>query len=120
MTTLATATANAAVDTIVDRIELGSANPEGRLVLKATAVTIATFLLNNPAAGAASGGSATFAGLPKVAIAVASGTVNNLEVQNRDGTVVFSGTVPGDLTISNPSITLGQAINLNSLSFAVV
>lgn len=118
MTTLATATANAAVDAIVDRIDLGTLNAAGRLVLKATATTIATFVFDNPAAGAASAGSAAFSGLPKVATAVASGTVNNFEVQNRDTTVVFTGTVPGDLTLSNPTITLGQVINLNSLAFA--
>lgn len=118
MTTLATATANAAVDAIVDRIDLGTLNAAGRLVLKATATTIATFIFDNPAANAASGGSATFAGLPNVATAVASGTVNNFEVQNRDAVVVFTGTVPGDLTLSNPTITIGQVINLTALAFA--
>jgi hypothetical protein len=32
--------------------------------------------------------------------------------------VVYSGTVPGDLVLSNPAITIGQVINLNALAFA--
>lgn len=118
MPTLATATANAAVDAIVSRIDLGTANAAGRLVLKAAATTIATFVFENPAASGATAGSAAFAGLPKAAIAVVSGTVTGFEVQNRDAVVVYSGTVPGDLVLSNPAITINQVINLNALAFA--
>jgi hypothetical protein len=120
MPTLSTDTANAAVNAVVDRIDLGSADPQGKLVLKDSAVTIATFDFNNPAAGDSAAGVSSFLGLPKQAVTVAAGTIDNFEMQDRDDVVVLSGTVPGDITINNPTVTIGQVINLNAMSFEAV
>jgi hypothetical protein len=119
MSTLSTAGRNAACDAVVDLLDVGSTDAAGDLLLRATATTIATIALNNPAYGAASSGVATAAGFPKNATAGATGIIDNYQLRDRDNTVVISGTVgegSGDISFDNTDINSGQTVTVSSLT----
>jgi len=84
-----TAAKNAACDAIVDLVDAGSTNPEGKLVIKDGATTLVECEMSNPAFGAASSGTAT-AGAISDGTAVADGTADNYSVVDRDETEIWS------------------------------
>lgn len=106
----------AAVDTGVGTAAL--------VVLDAGAVELATIDLQapaflTPATGGVGDGEMVYAGLPlEDPNAAAAGTAVAFEVRNRDGDVVFDGTVgaPGsgaDLELSNTTIAVLDAVRIN-------
>ena len=117
--THSTAARNALADQIDTLVNTGSGSAKLRIKTSADAVLV-EFTLQNPAFGAAANGQITLQGTPISATAGATGTAAKFDVLDRNGSMVFEGTVAtsgGDLTITNTSITSGQTVNLNSLTY---
>ena len=120
--THATAVRNALADLIDSLVNTGA----GTAVLEILdgATVLASFDLENPAFGAASSGTITLAGTTlSDASADNSGTADGFQVKDRDGTVIFSGTVTGsggggDVEADNTSITAGQSVDLTSFTYS--
>ena len=79
---------------------------------------LATFTLNNPIAGAATGaGVLTLSGFPKNATASATGTAAAARIRT-GGTDIITGLTVGtsgaDVILDSLSITSGQTVTLNS------
>ena len=79
---------------------------------------LATFTLNNPIAGAATGaGVLTLSGFPKNATASATGTAAAARIRT-GGTDIITGLTVGtsgaDVILDSLSITAGQTVTLNS------
>lgn len=113
---------NAVLDTLVDLLDVGSADATGDLVLKtAGGATVATLTFSNPAFAAASGGSVVASAITS-ATAVASGTVTNYEARNRDNTVVFTGSVglTGEsLNLESVVIDTGDTITVSAFTISI-
>ena len=83
---------------------------------------LATYTLAADFMATASGGSKTFSGLPLTASAVATNTIGYYRLYAAGGTTCHEqGTVTatgggGDMTVDNPSVTSGQAVNITSWS----
>ena len=81
---------------------------------------LASFALNNPIAGAATGaGVLTLSGFPKNATASASGTAAAARIRTTTGgtdiiTGLTVGTSGADVILDSVSITSGQTVTLNS------
>ena len=81
---------------------------------------LATFTLNNPIAGAATGaGVLTLSGFPKNATAAATGTAAAARLRTTTGgtdiiTGLTVGTSGADVILDSLSITSGQTVTLNS------
>jgi hypothetical protein len=84
------------------------------------ATVLATFTLNNPAAGAATGaGVLTLSGFPKNATAAATGTAAAARIRTATaGTDIITnltvGTSGTDIILDSTSITSSQTVTLNS------
>jgi hypothetical protein len=119
---LALATANAAGDTVADRVDLGSTNPTGRLIVKTAAdAVLATIPLLNPAFAAFASRTAALLGVPLSATATGTGTAAKFDVVDRNAAVVFSGSVGvagsgADAIIDLAAITTGDTVRVTSLS----
>jgi hypothetical protein len=118
---LVTTARDAANNAITARVNLGSGFTGGRMLIKTAggAVLLATLQLANPAFGASSGGTSTASGVPISAIAVATGVAAVMQVADRDGTLVYSGTVGiagsgADAIIDSVNITINDVVQLNS------
>ena len=119
--THSTAARNTLADAIDTLINTGAGT--AKLRLRASTTTIVDFDLANPAFGSASSGSMTLNSTPIAATAGASGSVDNAQILDRNGTVVVSCSVTGsggggDIEVSNVSIANGQDCSLTSLSYA--
>ena len=109
-TTIATAARNAQADAFVALVNTGAGTAVLRL--RNSTTTLATFNLSNPAFGAASTGAITLSGVT-ISATAGAGTataVDNYQILDRDGNVVWTGSVTGSDTI-----TSGQTVNLTSL-----
>lgn len=100
----------------------GSADASADLVIRASTTILVTFVLANPAFGAAASGVITLAGVPISATAGATGTADNFIIRDRDNASAVLGSVTatgggGDITVSNTSITNGQSCSLDSLTY---
>ena len=86
----------------------------------AMGTVLASFTLNNPIAGAATGvGLLTFSGFPKNATASAAGTAAAARIRTGTGgtdiiTGLTVGTSGADVILDSVSITNGQTVTLNS------
>ena len=135
-TRLFPASQQAAADSVVDRIDVGTTNATGRLLIytgaqpaagaAATGTLLVEILLVNPAYGAANtSGTAALAGTPRSAAATAAGTAGWFRVVNRDAGGVFDGSIRAtadadtgqELVLDNTSIASGQTVNISSLSY---
>ena len=93
------------------------------LIIKASSTALATINLQNPAFGASSTGVITLAGVPlSDASADATGTADGFDIEDRDGTVVLSGSVTGlsgggDIELDNTSIVATQEVKITSLTY---
>lgn len=109
-TTIATAARNAQADAFDTLVNTGAGT--ATLRLRNSTTTLATFNLSNPAFGAASTGAITLNGVT-ISATASAGTataVDNYQILDRDGAVVWTGSVTGSDTI-----TSGQSVNLTSL-----
>ena len=115
-----TATRNALADQVDTQVNTGVGT--AALEILATSTVLVSFNLPNPAFGAASGGTITMSGLPLSNTASATGTANKFQVKDRDGTVVFDGSVTatgggGDMTLDNTSINSGQTVQIDTFTY---
>jgi hypothetical protein len=118
--THASTTRNALADKIDDLINTGAGTAKMRC--RDGSTTIVDVPLDNPAFGAASGGTITLAGVPLSADAVATGDLDNFQILDRNGSVVYSGTITatgggGDSTVNNISVNTGQEVAITSLTY---
>ena len=139
-TTIDVAAAIAACNAVVDRIDLGTTNPQGRLriydgakpadtsVAISTQTLLAELLLSNPAFGAAvdaaPGGRATASAITSDSSADASGTATWFRVVDRDSGAVIDGDVSdtggtGDLKLNSTAISAGAQVSISSWTFTV-
>ena len=117
-----TAARNALADAVDDRVNSGSTDVNGDLVLFDGMTELVRFALANPAFGSASRGQITLSGLPLSNTASASGMANIFEIQDRDNTRVFGGSVTatnggGDMELDNTSINSGQTVQIDSFTY---
>lgn len=119
-----TAVRNALADEVVDRIDVGTANTEGKVRIQTSAdATLVDIDLAQPAFGAASGGTATALGVPHEGTAGATGTATKFRVLDRDDAEIFQGTVTatsggGDMELSSTSITTSDVVRINSFTYS--
>ncbi len=118
--THATATRNSLADLIDSLVNTGAGT--AILRLRATAVTVVDFSLSNPAFGAAASGTITLNSTPIAAVASGTGEVDNFQVLDRDGTLIFSGSVTltsggGDIEVDNTNIVAAQNCSLDSFTY---
>lgn len=132
-TTLSNAAAKAAADAIVDLIDVGTTNANGKLriydgtqpanpdVAVTTQNLLAELDLSNPAFGAAAdgdpGGLATANSITDDSSADATGTASWFRVVDRDENAIIDGSVGtsgADLNLGSVSITSGQAVSITS------
>lgn len=110
-----TAVKNARLDAVTTAI-----GASGTLEIGTTgmATILATFNLNNPAAGAAASGVLTLSGFPKTASAGNGGTAAEARIRAGGSTDIVTGltvgTAASDIILDSVSITGGQDVTLNS------
>ncbi len=116
-----TAVRNALADLVVDKLDLGTGTSSGRLVFQTSGgAAVATLPLSNPAAGAASSGTATFSAITSDTNA-AGGTIAKAELRDRDATAIILcavATSGGDINISSLSVSAGDTVQATSLSYS--
>ncbi|HFD14697.1 MAG TPA: hypothetical protein ENJ38_00135 [Rhodospirillales bacterium] len=114
-----TALRNSLCSTVSSRVDTGAGTAKMR-VMDSGNVVLVEFSLPNPSFAAPSNGSMTLNGTPISATAVATGTAAKFDIVDRDGNFVLDGTVGtsnADAIIDNTSISSGQTVNLNSLTY---
>lgn len=109
-TTIATSARDAQADAFDTLVNTGGGT--AGLRLRNSTTTLVTFNLSNPAFGASSTGAITLSGVT-ISATASAGTataVDNYQILDRGGAVVWTGSVTGSDTI-----TSGQTCNLTSL-----
>lgn len=109
-TTIATAARDAQADAFDTLVNTGGGTAVLRL--RNSTTTLVSFNLSNPAFGASSSGAITLSGVT-ISATASAGTataVDNYQILDRGGAVVWTGSVSGSDTI-----TSGQTCNLSSL-----
>lgn len=126
MPQLSTAARNAANNAIVDLIDIGSTNPEGRILIGTTAMgtVLATLDCNNPAFGDSAAGVSTLDVSPAVedTNAANSGTAAEFQIVDRDETVILTGDVSTSgaaLNLNTTTITAGVKVSITSMTVTV-
>jgi hypothetical protein len=120
--THSTAMRNTLADAVDAAVNSGAGT--ATMVWKDSSTALGTFDLANPAFGAASSGTITLQSTPITdSSADGSGTADNFDVEDRDGTVVFSGSITGsggggDIELDSTSITAGQELELTSFTYS--
>jgi len=115
---------NSIVDLVTSKINLGTTNSYGNLILKNSSnVVLVTLVMSNPAFGVSSLGIAT-ANVIASALAVASGIITKYVMVDRDENTVATGTVTavgggGDLeaTTTTTSVILGESVSISTLTY---
>ncbi|MCK2219709.1 hypothetical protein MF672_038830 [Actinomadura sp. ATCC 31491] len=119
---------NAAADAVVDRIDTGSTNAQGRLRIytgtqPASANTapsgtlLAEVSLANPAFSASSAGVATLLGTPLSTTGVAAGTAGWFRIVDRDANTVLdgsAGTSGTELILNTTTISIGATVQITA------
>lgn len=126
-TRLPDASQQAAADAVVDRTDVGGAGSieirTGAQPADADTAASGTLLVTIPLSATAFGsasaaGTATLAGVPKSAAAVAAGTAGWYRVKSGGGLTVYDGAVgAGELVLDNTNIAIGQTVQINSLTY---
>ena len=118
-----TATRNAMADACVDRVDLGTGDAQGDLVIMTSGdVEVATLACSNPAFGAASSGTATASAISDDTSAT-GGTAAKFKFQNRDNSEVFRGSVTatgggGDIELDNVTVGAGVTVSISSFTYS--
>jgi hypothetical protein len=120
--TLTTTTKNAAVNAVVDLLDVGSANSTGDIAFaNASNTVLCVNNLLNPAFAAASSGSAA-ASLPIAQGTVSvAGTIDRALFRDRDNTEVFRctvGTSGTDIVLSGVVVNINDTIDITSLTYS--
>ena len=107
-------------DAVVDLLDLGSANANGRLVLNTAGdVEVSTLNFANPAFGAAAAGVATAATITFDPSAT-GGTTTKCQLVDRDLTVIVEGSVGTsgtDIILSSNIITATDTVSITALTY---
>jgi hypothetical protein len=107
-------------DLVVDRIDLGTTNPNGRLVFQTSgSVAVATLNFSNPAFGAAAAGAATANSITSDTNA-AGGTTTKFEIRDRDNTAIILGSVGtsgSDINLSSVNVGAGDTVSVSSMTY---
>lgn len=121
-------TRNAAVDAVVDLLDLGTTNPVPQMLIKsATSTVLATIDLQTPAfgdSGVVNPGEASAIGAPfEDASADASGDAASYEVYDRDGVLRWSGSAGDvgteDLVLVTKTLVAGQPVRITSFKISI-
>jgi hypothetical protein len=119
--TLTTAAKNAAVDAVVDLLDVGSANATGDIgFAKSDNTVICINNLSNPAFGAASSGTATASAVSQGTVS-AAGTIDRALFRDRDNVEVFRctvGTSGTDIVLSGVAVNINDTIDITSLTYS--
>jgi len=121
--TLTVAARNAALDGIVDLIDLGTGSAGSVQILDSSNTELATLPLSNPAFGPANNGT-VLANTVTRDNTVNAGTASIFKVFNTEGQEIFSGTVSGlngggDLVLSNANLVVGDSVRVSSFSMTI-
>lgn len=123
MPTHAAAIRDLIANTVVDKVDQGTLNASGRLLLYTAnhIVKLATVILPDPAFSVAVSGIATGLGMPlSDALADASGTAAEFDVVSRDEDIIFSGSIAlagADMTVPDTEIALDDIVKIISLNY---
>ncbi len=110
--TLANAARDAAVDAIVDLIDVGTTNAQGALQFRDAAQLIASLDLNNPAFNASSSGSSaldTTGTIQGTVTPAGASTIDRFRLVDRDVTTIFDGAA-GSVAVSGADINLSSVV----------
>ena len=120
MATHPVAVINGAVDSIVDRLDVGTTNATGQLIFRTAAnAEVATLNFSNPAFGAAAARVATAAAIADDTSAT-GGTIDHATWEDRDNNEVIRSTVGtsgAEINLSSLSITAGDTVRITSLTY---
>lgn len=115
---------NALADLVVDAIDVGAgANGDLQIGTTSFGAILATVEFQEPAFGAAAGGTATMNGAPlEDSSATGGGVAAVFRVRDEDDAEVFQGTVTitsggGDMELSSTTINNGDAVRINSFTY---
>lgn len=114
---------NQIANVVVDGIDNGAGNPEGRLLIQTAghAVTLATIPFANPAFGASSGGVAAALSLPiEDSSADNTGTAAVFDIVDRVPVVLMQGDVAlsgAEIILTNLEITANDIVRLLTCSY---
>jgi hypothetical protein len=117
------ATRDAIANLVVDRVDVGTTNPNGRCLIYTAnrIILLATVELDDPAFSAAVSGVATGLSMPlSDALADSSGTAAVFDVVDRDENVVFSGDIGlsgTDMIVPDTEIALDDIVKIISLNY---
>jgi hypothetical protein len=137
-TRISGAAQNAAVDAVVDLVDIGT-GANGTLAIytgsqpadvddAATGTKLVSIALSGTAFGAAASGSAALAGTPKSGTAIAAGTAGWFRIFDQDGETTGNGIIDGsvtatggggDLELDNTSIASSQTVNITALTVSI-
>lgn len=119
MADLEVAARNAAVDAVVDLIDVGTTDANGDLVIDTSGdVEVATLALSATAFGAATTGTATANAISDDTNAT-GGTAAKFKFQDKDNARVMGGTVGtsgAELNLSSVSIGAGDTVSVSSFT----
>jgi hypothetical protein len=112
-------------DTVVDAIDVGSADPNGDMQIatgSSFALILALLQFSNPAFGSAVSGLATANAIAPDTNAPATGTATYFRVRDCDNAEIFRGTVTitgggGDMQLSSTNIVAGDTVTINSMTY---
>ena len=115
-----TATKNRRMNAVRDDIDGGAGPGVLELGTAAMATILATFVLDDPCAANAVGGTITLAGLPKSVLASAAGFALEARIRDSNAVDVITGLTVGvsgsDIIVDTTTITAGGEVNLQSAS----
>ncbi len=118
--THATAVRTTLADAVDALVNTGSGTAVLRL--RDSTTVLVSFSLQNPAFGNGSSGTISITGAPLTATIASSGTVDGFQVLDRDGTVIFSGSVTatgggGDIEMADTTLVVTEAAKLDSFTY---
>lgn len=118
MATYSTALKNARLDEITAAIDAGTGAGKLEIGTAGMASVLATITLNDPSAGAASGGVLTLTMPQSDTSADATGTAAEARIRTSANADVITGLTVGtaatDIILDSTSITAGQTVTINS------
>jgi len=107
---------------ITDKVDLGTTNPEGKLLIRSGAGTLLVeIVLQNPAFAAGTGSARDLQGTPLSGTVVAAGTAALAQVVDRDETVVVEGPATvigggGFVELDKVEMEIADIVTVQSLS----
>lgn len=120
MATHPDAVANGIVDSVVDRLDLGTTNANGQLIFRTSAeAEVATLNFSNPAFGAAASRVATAAAIASDTSAT-GGVIDHATLEDRDNGIVSTVTVAtsgAEINLSSVNIGAGDTVSMSSLTY---